>query len=468
MDTLLHPSELSTWQRFVQARRLHKQSSRSRNPDWFRPALELGSQLHLFVEGSSITAARLGVKEGAGTTWTRIDSPRLDIETEDLRTFLAKLRAEHLSGKARSLGVVLHLADEFAISELAPQQDEPEDLATFRETLRNAPETLLDDQNISGSELSFRFFPYPGTEDESQPGAAITISRKHQAFLRQFREIGEEMKFPIRTAAVSAPLVALGALPKIIPTAPNQPFCALLSYSTFSVLAFFKTGGELLMLRSVRHHSGGVAPNVSGVVQTMAAALELPDPVSLVIPLSQQENGPSVPPLPNASLLNWQQVVGFEPGIPFEFQAATATVIAPEERQGMADTDTFLELDDNQWALQDFLPPSEDEIELYPGPTEMKILRFGSIGVKVAALALLLSIGWTGLRAFQILRDPAWHAKKSDMNDAANQILVQKIKRFEVWDSFLADRSKAWVTMELLNRIFPNPTAVVLIMADHT
>ena len=295
MESLVHPTELSAWGRFAQARRLHRETNRSKNPDWYRPALALNCQLHLFAEGEGIATARLAANTGGPVTWTEVEPPELDADLETLRGYLANLRSEHLSGKARSLGIVLHLADEFAISEIAPLHEVPEDLAELKELFEEAPHEVIEGQGQSDGQFSFRFFPYPGTKNVQQPGAAIQISRKHQEFLRLFRDLAEETKFPVRTMGLSAPLVTLAGLPRIIPTLPEQPFCAVLSYSTFSVLAFFNAEGELLMLRSIRNHSSGVAPNVGGVVQTMSAALELADPASLVLPLSQKNAAGTIP-----------------------------------------------------------------------------------------------------------------------------------------------------------------------------
>ena len=59
MESLVHPTQLSVWQRFLQARRLHRETSRSKNSDWFRNALELECQLHLFLEGDEISEAHV-------------------------------------------------------------------------------------------------------------------------------------------------------------------------------------------------------------------------------------------------------------------------------------------------------------------------------------------------------------------------------------------------------------------------
>ena len=120
------------------------------------------------------------------------------------------------------------------------------------------------------------------------------------------------------------------------------------------------------------------------------------------------------------------------------------------------------------WPLQDFLPADQDEQDLYPGLVEMKALRFGATAFKVGVALLLLFAGWSGIRAFGILRDPAWHSGEQSVSTRGNEVLQTKIDAYESWDSLLADRSKAWVTMELLSGIFPDPREALLSEINHT
>ncbi len=329
----------------------------------------------------------------------------------------------------------------------------------------------MEDNTLSTGEVSFRLFPYPGAKPGHLFGAAITISRKYQDFLRKFRSIGESLNFPVLTTGLSAPLVALAALPRLASQLPTQPFCILFSYSTFSVIAFFTAEGNLVMLRSVRHHAGGTPPHVGRIIQTMAAALELLEPLVYVLPLTQGQEGEgagALPELPNASILDWRGNAEFAPEVPFEFQGTGPVVPEGEEPEGLAASETFRGLAERQWATQDFLPPTDEEADIYPYETEMKALRAGGMILKVGAALIALYLGWSGVRAFQIMRDPAWHRAPGKGGGGGNTVLATQIKRYEQWNSFLADRSKAWVTMELMNQLFPNPNSVVLSDAKHT
>ena len=201
MEPLVHPSELNVWSRFRQARRLHRETSRSKNSDWYRSALELDTQLHLFVESGAVLTAQLRQHSTEGAAWSEVDAPPLTVEGDDLDNYLKEFRSKHLGSRIKSLGVILHLADEFAISELKPFPEPPEDLSVVRDQLHLTPKEVLEDQSVSVEDLSFRLFPYAGPESSAYPGAAITISKPHEEFLHALRDFGERSRIPIRTAA---------------------------------------------------------------------------------------------------------------------------------------------------------------------------------------------------------------------------------------------------------------------------
>ncbi len=464
MDTLVPPAQLSVWQRFLQARRLHRETTRSKNVDWYRDALELECQLHLLLGGEEISEAYICSGKEDRKNWIRVSAPSLQASEEEIGEYISEIRGK-FNEKPRSLAVILHQADEFAISELARANERPDDLKALSNQLITAPQEVLEDHSISVDELSFRLLPYPGARSGQLFGCAITISRKCQDYLRQIRTISETLNFPIRTCALSAPLVTLAALPQLAAQLPSQPFSIFFSYSTFSVIAFFTGEGDLVMLRSVRHHAGGAPPHVGRIMQTMAAALELPEPQVYILPLSREEKNHELSELPGAAILNWRGSGGFDPEVPLEFQGPSS-LLAVEGAEGLAASETFRGMAEEKWVIQDFLPPTPNETELYPSQTEMKILRYGSVALRVGVAALVLFLGGTCIRAVRIINDEAWH-QTGEVSREGNKILASEIRRYEQWSSLLADRSKAWVSMELVNHLFPDPESVILSEANH-
>lgn len=200
----------------------------------------------------------------------------------------------------------------------------------------------------------------------------------------------------------------------------------------------------------------------------MAAALELSEPLVYVLPLSreQQATPTAIPELPNAVLLNWQESAQFDANVPLEFQGPFF-LRSMDEGEGLSSSETFRGMAEDGWATQDFLPPTREEAELYPSHLEMKALRVGGVALRVGAALLAIFVGLTGVRAFKILRNPAWHPEGAKVSREGIKVLNSQIKRYEQWNSFLADRSKAWVSMELMNQLFPDPESVILSTADH-
>ncbi|MEO1827118.1 MAG: hypothetical protein ABGZ31_15535, partial [Roseibacillus sp.] len=364
MEVLVHPAQLTTWQRFLQARRLHRETTRSRNLDWYREALDLECQLHLFLEGEDISEAHICYGKEDRKTWARVALPSLQAGEQEAMEYLAGIRS-HFDGRMKSLAVILHVADEFAISELRGASERPEDLGVLSEKLVHEPKAVLEDHSDSVEDLSFRLFPYPGAKSGQQFGSAITISRRCQAYLRQIRNVGQVLNFPIRTCALSAPLVTLAALRRLAEELPDQAFAIFFPYSSFSVIAFFSEGRELVMLRSVRHHEGVTPSHVGRIVQTMAAALELPDPPIYTLPLACSGRDPVAPQLPGAVVVDWRKNPWFDSAVPLEFQGPSS-LRSRNEEVVVRGAQTFQGMIESGWATQDFLPESRDEVDLFP------------------------------------------------------------------------------------------------------
>jgi len=199
----------------------------------------------------------------------------------------------------------------------------------------------------------------------------------------------------------------------------------------------------------------------------MSVALELDNPAVIVLPLSQDPDQAS-PGMPNAAVYDWHENSYFDKDVPLEFQGAIAEPLKDEARKGISLATTFRDLDNGKWALQDFLSPRQEEQDLYPGEVEMKAMRYGGLAFRAIAAVLVLFVLWGAFRLVQIVRDPAWHSKPVSSISGGAELLRKKITSYEQWNSFLADRSKAWVSMELFSRMFPNPKAIVITQANHT
>ncbi len=479
MATHLHPSGLNPLQRFRQATRVLRGTSRATNKAWYQSALEQDFQLHLRTDGTRFEARYYNLKAAAWHT-----APAWDDETlRDPGKALA-LAQDAISrareAKAAGVGVVLHLADEFATAELKPELDNPGALNDLRRQILDEPDKVLADTSLSPDDYSWRLLPYPAAASESI-ATAITLGRRHAAFLDTFRKAGVEANFPVATHALSAPLLALLAIPETrnaedgtrnedspsepSPAAPaGEPIpsseirvprslLALLPYPRFTILAFFNEHGDLRLLRTLQHRGQRGLANLRHTIATTTAALEMAEPQVFVLPV-QPETDPRL--LADISALGAPTIAPAcaADAPPLEFRMAVAST--PPDAP-LARSHTFTILREEGWATQDFLPASKDETEIYPTAGEMRLLysaRYSLIGLAAAAV---IALAWTGLQFIGMIRQPEWAFKLEDNQALTGRMAVmnaQKAKS-EHWDNLLDDRSKAWANMELLARLFP-------------
>jgi len=65
---------------------------------------------------------------------------------------------------------------------------------------------------------------------------------------------------------------------------------------------------------------------------------------------------------------------------------------------------------------------------------------------------------------FQIVRSPEWAFNPSETQTIKKRLVLLNMEKqkTEHWDSLLADRSKAWTSMESLVRLFPEKTGILI------
>lgn len=464
-----HPSGLNPFQRYSQASSILKGTSRASNEGWYESPLALGFQLHIRVDGLKVTSR---IRQQDGDKW--LPGPELDesllLDPTKVPDFAAEVVKAARQAGARSVGVVLHIADEFATTEIKPELDNPGALDDLRDKIVEEPDAVLDDSSLSRDEHSWRLVPYAAAGGETI-ATAVTLSRRAGGFLGALRKFGEEKNFPIAAIAVSAPLVALLALPEITPDAVGEPFIAVLPYDRFTVLAFFNEHGDLRLLRTLQHRGTRGPSNLRHAVATTAAALEMDAPAIHILPLSGQPADTMIADLKvvfensEIHLADWSRTTlgaGADDDVPVEMRVASN--IAAESESPLAATHTFTTLRNEGWAVQDFLPIAREEAEIFPSRREMKMLRgarytrYGVIGLTVLAL------GWVGVSIANMARNPEWtfDEQKAEQVSTRLAVLGNERKKVQHWDNLLADRSKAWASMELLARLFPDKSGFLI------
>ncbi|BCU78239.1 hypothetical protein [Luteolibacter sp. LG18] len=461
MATFQHPSALNPLQRYSQACSVLRSTSRARNEAWYQDALDLDFQLHLRAEGSGVLSRAYNRKTGE---W--LPGPDLDDETlrnpEKAAVFASEVIAFTRKAGASSVGVVLHVADEFATTELKPTFDNPGALNDLRAAAENDPASILDDTSIPSDQNSWRVLPYPAAGSETI-ATVISLTRLYGPFLDQLRMAGEVANFPVVTRAVSAPLVALLAIPRVIRPSEGRPYMAVLHYSNFTVLAFFNEHSDLQLLRTLQHRGQRRPSNLRHAASTTTAALELIDPEVYVLNLSPQaEPGLTadlrvVFPSSLVEEVDWAVTPLTHAALPVHTPELLVSLAPPLNPEEAPLSHTFTVFQNEQWVFQNFLPTPRDIAEIYPSRSEMRLLRaIRMIRLGIAACAVL-ALTWALLEAFTVIRRPEWGFDPKSAQAVQQRLAGLNAERQRVnhWDNLLDDRSKAWTSMELLCRLFP-------------
>lgn len=451
-----------------------RSTSRARNDAWYKDALDLDFQLHLRADGTGVFSA---LYERKNDRW--IAGPTLDEETlktsEKASVFAADLVTNAQKAGYRSIGVILHLADEFATTELKQSLDNPGALPELREAAETDPASILEDSSISGDQYSWRLVPYPAAGSESI-ATAITISRHFDPFLEQLRQAGERANFPVVTSALSAPLITLLTIPKAIRPGEGRPFMTVLHYASFTVLAFFNEHSDLQLIRALQHRGQRRPSNLRHAASTTTAALEFVDPEIYLFTMNGLgESGliadlRVVFPSSRVEEIDWSHTPFVAKDIPAHMPELTVathrTAAIPEGTL----SHTFTVLLEERWAFQNFLPLARNVAEIYPTRSEIRFLRaIRFIRAGIAACAVL-ALAWLASGAYRINQQTEWA-----FDPASNKVIQQRLvglnaekTRVEHWDNLLEDRSKAWTSMELLCRLFPERGGFLIKGYSHT
>ncbi|MEO1858191.1 MAG: hypothetical protein ABGY95_12620 [Rubritalea sp.] len=285
---LSQPDTLSFPQRYRQAKNLLKQTSRASNPNWYTDALAINLQLHVFVGSDS--GAISYIRNTESGVWAKGPniSPEMEADPTLLKPILDGIVAEHLADtKNPGIGIILYVADEFSTAELGPEHQNPAEIEELRRLIKENPRSILEDHSISNESHSWRLFPYPGAASGQPFATAIAFTRRHEPLMQEFRNFGYLNNIPIRTRAISAPLCAISALPWLLEQKPENGFVAIYHYPRFTVLSFFNTHGDLILIRTLQHHGNiPFSPQTASAIMTTTASLEIENPHIFIIPMA--------------------------------------------------------------------------------------------------------------------------------------------------------------------------------------
>jgi len=479
---LKHPAELNPWQTYRQAKKLAKHSSRAKNADWYSGVLELGRQWHLWYDGETMVSAVYDRDSGqwhegpslpefsepdAGGVLTELEPAESVQELHEiLKTLLA---GKEIGGKARSLGVVFHLADDFTLADISPEYAVDQDYDAVNELLILDPELALGDQSIDSLAASWRALPYWGVHEGEKRSVAVQVSRANHALISEIRSWGEEHNIPVIASAISAPLEALRLATLYIEWSAGAGDMILLQYRRFSAFAVLGQGGELMLMRALPHVGDRSHPSRLGeTLVNTAASMNLVEPRVHILPMGDVSTDDLVTdlgqffanrPALDIGVIELDEIEGIPtiPGGRMEMIVGQDEALrAREEGVPLAETETFTRLAES-WATQDFYGLSEYEKAVYPERKDLKLLKVAGIA-KLFLLVITVGLaGWTGFEYLQTARTEAW---KLDAAEAAEtKVGMQALKKTNdeavYWENVMTPRAEGWLVLEALLDLFP-------------
>ena len=470
LATFKHPASLNVLQQYSQACSILRNTTRARNPAWYQEALDLNFQLHIRTDGASVTAFYHDRKKGEWTNGPTLTEGCLQ-DVAKLEALVAEALKQVRSAGATSFGVILHVADEFATTELKPELDNPAALPLLREAAVTDPASIVADSSIQADLTSWRVMPYPAAGSEVI-GTTITITRQYTQLVTTFRQAGEKENFPIITHVLSAPLVAILGLSTSLVQTPGKPFVAILQYPWFTTLAFFNEYADLRLIRTLQHRGLRRPTNFRNALSTTNASLEFVDPDLFLVPLGSNVDTTLDADLKitfttsRVEVIQLAQSERLPSWAPEPIIASLPAASAPTEQQ----SHTFSTFREDKWPLQDFIPTPKDVVEIYPNRSEMRLLSMLRLA-RVAVFAIVvLCIAYFVFGAIDIIRKPEWSFDPAQTEASKTRLamLTKERQKADHWNNLLEDRSKAWMNMESLSRMFAENSGMLVKTFNHS
>ena len=189
MLSIVDPCELKAPDIYRQARTVASKTSRATDGNWYRAPDDLPCQWHLWFDGGrevcSAIYSRVDQQWQVGPAVPLVNLTTGEGVTELLGEFLSSI---FFSQPPKAIGIILHIADEFGLAEVAQAADSPteqaEDFNFLRYNLIDDPREVLADREVSVEATSWRLLPFWAGTSWGQPRCvAVALSRSREAFL---------------------------------------------------------------------------------------------------------------------------------------------------------------------------------------------------------------------------------------------------------------------------------------------
>lgn len=484
MLNIVHPGELKPADIYRQARTVASKTSRSGDADWYRAPEELTCQWHIWFDGGREVVSATFSRENC--RWR--PGPELQLANlttgERVKEILGEFfSTKHFDTKPKSLGVILHVADEFGLSEIVDIGDGAleggDDFGVLRYNLIDEPLEVLADRDVSIESTSWRLLPFWGALPGQSRSVAVAMSRTRETFLKTLMNCGEEMRMPIRVAVTSAPVEAFAGLPLAHPQLAGGCL-VVMPYSKQTAVFALSPEGELRVARSLGHRGGSLTPAGFGdILWNMAVGAELAGgehagkPKVLLVSANAKALETAAEELEMFSMsrqaleceildLTTLPALAEVPGHLLEFLSYDAAALE-KVRSGVAQlaaTDTFSAFWQG-WAHQNYMDIARLDM-LYPTRNDFKLLRLARWLLTLLVFALLGTGGYGTWSLLAAMNHPSWHLTQEDVQQAkaSNTKLLNEQKQIQRTEKLMLPRSRGWVTMEFLLQLFPEDSGV--------
>ncbi len=495
MLSISDPYDLKAADVYRQARVVASKTSRGSDANWYREPGEIAFQWHLWFDGGrDVVSATLS---RADNRWRQGPSlPLANLTTgEDVSTVLGGLISpDYFGQRPKALGVILHVADEFGLAEVASGADAGaseagDDFSVLRYNLIDSPKDVLADREVSTDTVSWRLLPFWGAPSGQTRSVAVALPRSREPFLGSLVDGGEEWRLPVRVAVTSAPMEALAGLAALNLDLKGGALIAL-PYLKYTAVFALNEAGELRAARTLTHRGGSPLPVSFGdILWNMAVSAEL---------IATDASGQYLPRLLVASAqapvleeaaremeayslrrqrihcetldLSTHAATKDLPGHRPEFLAYDAAA-ATQVRQSpgaLAGSTTGKALWDG-WATQNFFHTVKID-GLYPSLADLRLLKVSTLFVALLALALIGTAGYGVYGLFTAMRHPSWNLTEAELKrtKATQDKLFVEQKQIDVTQRLLKPRSRGWATLEFLLQLFPEEAGVRLEYFSYT
>lgn len=475
---------------YRQAKKILKNTSRARNADWYKDASAIALQWHIWVGSESVSSAIYNKTANEWFAGPELPPIAFDLDDEQqpiglndesrngLHDLARRIIATKEFGlKAKSLGVIFHLADSIRVRDLSPDFSEETDFEGLNELLITAPEIALGDETVSSTDGSWRSLPLFGVNEGDKRSIALQISGQYRFIVDELREYGELRNLPVIANVHASPLETMTHLPEMFPQSDTANTICLFQYEGYTCM--FALGGQrqLLLVRPLIHRTGNhLSQNeIADVVRTTSALLDIKDPnllyasmtgmpdeqLSELLGAFREANPESTTSTCDSRSLEFLENI---PGKRIEFFAASQ-----ERNINDASASIFNELK-KRWAFQDFYGLSREESMLMPSRADLQLLKFSGIFQKVALAGLIAFGGWSATDYFTKMSSKAWKLDPSEASSMQESVAKLRTERseWEHWENLLAKRSEGWLTLETLLSIFPDSGGVILTNASYS